>query len=573
MTKQEILQKLIGLVEQFTDLNQANDIKVLRTEYLKSLETIKREQYEDFVESGGNRKEFEYHLDADDNQFEALMVKYKEKLKKMEQQKAEHDRKNLEERVQIIEQINALVKNEEHIGKAITQLRDLQEKWRNAGAVASDKYRSLQNDYSKAVEDFNYNLKIFKQLQEHDLKRNFDLKKEVITKVIALMDKTSIKEIESLLRTYRNDWEDIGPVTGEKWIELKEEYRKAVDGVYQKIKDHHDNQKLQREKNLEAKNALCEKVETAFKEYPASQKGFNNKTEELLKFQNEWKLIGSADKKAEEEVWKRFRKVCDDFFSAKRQFFSGLKETFESARMQKQALIEKAEALKESTDWKNTSNELIRIQKEWQKIGPCAQHVEQKLWNQFRTACNAFFDKRTKTQEEQDKQFLNNLTKKEAYLAGIKESVAQNPITERDKVHSIIKEWNEMGHVPLADKKRLNDDFYHLVDQLFEKLSLNEVERNKLRYETKLEKMLSQDNPQKALDNELSFVKKKMDELTGDLMKYENNLGFLNKNAGELRKNVEEKIEHTKALIAEWKQKMQMIQKATRIINKTPVQS
>jgi hypothetical protein len=567
MTKQELITKLESLLANSETGQIINDIRALQTEYLRILEDLKRHQLDDFVAAGGNRKEYEYRKDSEDKIIESLFEKYKERKRKFDIQKSEQERANLNAKRELIDKINLLV-NEENIGKAIISFREIQQQWKDIGAVHPEKFRELQNDYSKALESFNYNLTIYKELKDYDFKKNFETKEAIVAKIKELVSKETLKEIDELLRAFRSEWDEIGPVAQEKWLELKDDYRKAMDLVYERINHLKDIRQSERKENLAKKEAITDKIIAISSEIPTSLKGWNNRTEEIKKLQEEWNSIGKGEKAKEENAYQRFREASNIFFNRKKEFFAGLKEDQEKNKTIKEQLIAKAEELKNSTNWKETSDAFIKLQKEWQKVGPTLQHIENRLWAKFREACNDFFSARTSFQQSIEKSFEENLNKKKALLEEAKAFIlAGNIETDKHALIDLKNKWAQAGHVSVKDKKTLNDEFFKTIDAHFEKLQLDKKEQEVIRIQNKIDRILEFDNASELLKKEIDFIRKKADELKTENIKFENNIGFL-RNAEALKKDVMAKIEKNKNIITEYTERIKTFQIALRNLTK-----
>jgi hypothetical protein len=560
--KTELISKLEELLSK--DAGEvALEVRQLQKEYQKvwSIEFEKAKQQ--FLDEGGKLKEFEYSKQPEDEKFEALIERFKKLKRESEELLAKEQEKNLSIRNEIISKIKDLSELSVNVGAAIKKLQELQAQWKEAGAVSPHKYKEIQADYSKAVEDFYYNLKIYRDLQEHDLKRNYEIKLELIEKIKGLQNTESIKEAEHSIKVFRNEWEEIGPVTNEKWDELKQAYRAALDDTYAKIKSYYKELEDKKENNLKAKQQLIEKLKAVTEDKIISTAAsWNSKTEEVIAIQNEWRTVGRTTEKDNEKVWAEFRKLCDAFFDAKKEFFAALNEKHSENRRLKLVLIHKAEALQNSTDWQKTSQQLIRLQDEWKKHPSNGDKEEPKLFARFRKACNHFFDAKKAFYENLDASFDGNLKVKEEILSRLNDYQSLSDIAStRDALKAFATEWNEAGMVPLKDKKRLNDAFYNRLDELYNQLDLSKKEKASLQYQSKLDRLISSENPKEALTKESDFLKKQLDEVNNTIRTYENNLGFFkNAKGNNLLKDVEDKI-------ALEKQKLEEIQLKRKKVN------
>jgi len=561
--KQVIITKLEELLQQTEVSAVANQVRTLQKEYKKlwTLEFEKAKQ--DFVEEGGKAKEFEYAESAEDIKISNLIEKFEKRKKEEDAQLAVEQNKNLVIRQEIIRKINDLSQVSDNIGAAIKKLVELQAQWKETGAVSPHKYKEIQAEYSKAIEEFNYKLSLSKQLQEHDLKRNYELKTELLEKIKGLKNLDNIKEAERLIKIYRNDWEDIGPVPSDKWDELKGTFRLALEEAYSKLKAHYNSIEEEKEANLAKKKTILEKIDNIItKSETANAQNWNNLTNELISLQGEWKTIGRANAKDNDKIWEKFREACDLFFDKKKLFFNSVHEKLSEIKKQKQELITKANSLKDSKDWQKTGIALIKLQEAWKKV-PHAGADENKLFNQFRGACNHFFDAKKAHFEAIDASYEQNLINKEALLEKIKLfELSEDVSANHSALKQLSTEWNEAGHVPLKDKKRINDAFYNRLDELYEKMNIGQAEKFMMQFKSKLERFVNGEAPELALKKEADYLKKHMDEINGRIKTYENNLGFFkssSKNGNPFIKEIEGKINTEKQKIAEFNEKRKLV--------------
>ena len=561
--KNVIITKLEEMLQQPEASAVAHQMRTLQKEYQKlwtaEFETAKQE----FVEEGGKAKEFEYAKSVEDLKISELIDRIEKKKKEEDARLAIEQGKNLVIRQEIISKINDLSQLSDNIGAAIKKLVELQGQWKATGAVSPHKYKENQADYSKAIEEFNYKLSLSKQLQEHDLKRNYELKTELLEKIKSIKDQTNIKEAERLIKIYRNDWEEIGPVPNDKWDELKGGFRAALEEAYSKLKAHYNSVEEEKEANFTQKKSLLEKIkEINTKSETASGPIWNNLTNELVTLQAEWKAIGRANAKDNDKAWAEFRELCDQFFDKKKLFFNAVHEKMSVIKGQKQELIGKANALKQSNDWQKTGLSLIKLQDAWKKI-PHAGGDETKLFNQFRAACNHFFDAKKAHFEAIDASFENNLAHKEDLLKKINEfTLSENTSENHAALKQFATDWNNAGMVPMKDKKRVNDAFYNRIDELYDKMSVTNAEKFIMQFKTKLERLSNGENPEIALKKEADYFKKQIDEINARIKTYDNNLGFFktsSKGVNPFMKEIEDKINAEKQKITDFNEKRKMV--------------
>jgi len=466
-------------------------------------------------------------------------------------------------RQEIIAKIRDLSQVSENVGAAVRKLQELQTQWKETGPVSSHKYKEVQADYSKAVEDIYYNLKIFRDLQEHDLKKNFELKSVLIEKLRAIQNLDNIKEAERLIKVYRNEWDEIGPVPNGKWDALKLNYKTTLDETYTKIKAYYNGLEEQKENNFKAKTDIISKAKQLLENMnDAKAARWNEATEKIIELQAEWKNVGRTPEKDNEKIWAEFRAVCDSFFEKKKTFFAGMNEKFAANRKIKSELIAKAEGLQHSTDWQKTGLDLIRLQDTWKKHPSNGDKEEPKLFARFRKACNTFFDAKKNHFENIEASYHQNMVVKEEILKRINEfTLSEDGNQNREQLKAFAAEWNAAGLVPMKEKKRLNDGFYNRLDELYEKMNIDKQEKASIQFRTKLDRMIASENGFDLLVKESEHLKKMADEINGRVRTYDNNLGFFKTSKGNntFMKEIEEKIQAEKSKVAEITAKRKII--------------
>jgi hypothetical protein len=529
-----------------------------------------------FINEGGDPKEFDLPADANDKHFDELLLRYQQLRKEQEAKIAAEQTRNLILRQEIIAKIKDLSQLSENVGAAIKMLGELQKQWKEVGQVSPHKYKEIQSEYSKAIEDIYYNIKIFRDLQEHDLKKNYEHKSELIEKLKALQQLDNIKEAERLIKVYRNEWEEIGPVPNMKWEELKQSYKNVLDETYSRIKAFYHAMEEVKEQNLKVKQELVEKAKAIIEKLDEHKLAkWNEATEKLIALQNEWKTVGRTSEKDNEKVWSEFRSVCDAFFANKKVFFAGLHESFAANRKIKSELIAKAEALKDSQDWQKTGLDLIRLQDEWKKYPSGGDKEEPRLYAKFRKACNHFFDAKKQHFESLNASFEGNLTVKEALLKKLLDfTPTEDGQNTREQLKNFNHDWIAAGHVPLKDKKRLNDAFFNRLDELYEQLHMDKQEKAKLQFRSKLNRLAASENAMDLLRKESDHLRKQEEEIKGRVRTYDNNLGFFKSSKGgnAFLQEIQDKIEAEKSRMQELSDKRKLVNEEINKL-KEPVKS
>ncbi len=532
--KQTLISKLVGLLQSEDITSVSSEAKKVQKEYDLILAKQVEKEKEAFREEGGNMRDFVSQKDSEDKNFESLVKQFEEKKKTNDNKIAAEQERNYTAKKQIVTEIEQLVNIEQGAGIAFKELKTLQDKWEHIGAVSPHKYKELQNEYSKSVEKFYYTLNIYRALQEHDLKKNLELKTEVIEHLKQLEKRDNIKEIEQLIRTYRSDWDASGPVGRERWDALKEEYKLALDAVYSKLKAFYTQQEEEKAQHLNAKRDILEKATVVVAALPTSEVEWKTKTDELIGLQNDYKHTGFADKKQSDKIYNEFRTVCDTFFEAKAKFYEVIKEQSAGIRKDKMAILQKIETLQNSTEWKNSTIDIIRLQEDWKKVGTLPRNEEQRLFARMRTACNHFFEEKRKHFENLDAQYTDNLKLKETILAEATDfKLSGDNNSDRTKLKDISQRFQAAGLVPMKDKQRVSDGFYKRIDEIYNQLNINATEKAQMQYSDRLDQLSASQSPDFSLRKEMDFLKKQQQELEKNIQTFERNLGFFNTSKGK----------------------------------------
>ena len=558
---EELLLKEVGEV--------AADVRTLQKEYQKLWTSEFENAKQVFIDDGGRAKEFEFPKQTNDIKFESLLEKYSKLKKDADLKIATEQAKNLIIRQEIVSKIKDISQLSDNVGAAVRMLGELQKKWKEVGAVSSHKYKDIQAEYSKAIEDIYYNLKIFRDLQEHDLKKNFELKTEIIEKLRSLQQSNKIKETERLIKIYRNEWDEIGPVPAPKWDLIKQNYKEVLDQTYIKIKAHYHSFEEQKENNLKLKQEILEKIKELISSVEPKANKWNEATEKVISFQSEWKKIGRTKENENEKTWAEFRNLCDSFFEKKKEFFTGLNQNYSNNRKIKSDLISQAEALQNSMDWQKTGLDLIKLQDTWKKHPGNGDKEESKLFFRFRKACNTFFDAKKKHFENIEASYDINLLSKEEMLKQFNEfKLSDDNNKNREQLKAFSTEWNAIGMVPMKDKKRINDAFYSRLDAFYEEMNIDKKEKGIIQFKTKIDRLVASENAFDLLLKESDFLKKLSDEINANIRTYDNNLGFFktSKGSNSFLKEIIDKIEIEKSKVTELAEKRKLISEQLTII-------
>ena len=489
---------------------------------------------------------------------------FKDRLKVQSDLRNALENEHLQQKKNLIDRLRKTIQEEENIGAALNVFKEIQESWKTIGDIPRNKREEIQREYSKLLEQFFYNLKIYRELKDHDLKRNLQLKEQVIQRLKELQNNESVKETEQILKTLQNEWEDIGPVVNEEWERLKTEYWAAVRGIYERVHAYYDERRNTLQENLNKKKELLQQTEQLLTDMSElnSTKSWDQHTTKILEVQEQWRKVGFGPKKENEEIYKAFRKLCDQFFTAKKAFYSTINDGYKEIAELKKKLIEKAEAIKHSTEWKQTSEELIRLQKEWKKIGSAGQKQEQRLWTSFRAACDHFFNAKQNHHAGQEQALEGNLEAKRSLIGEIDSFTPSGDKTaDLTSLKSFSARFAAIGMVPGKDKETIFTGYKSALDKQYAAIKLDAQEKEKILFEARIETLSASADPAKAYAREKSEIRQQIDKLRSEMLQLENNLGFFarSKGADALRKEVEGKIQAAGNKIESLKRKLKLI--------------
>lgn len=548
LTKEEILNRLQTLVDAPVETVRG-EVESLKQAYYKIRRSEVDELKKAFIEQGGDEKDFSAPEDTKENYLKELLSSYKEKkaayLAEEEKIKAE----NYAVKLQLIEQLKMLCESQDDFNKLYNEFKDIQQKWKEIKLVPEEHANELWKEYQTYSEAFYDLIKINNQFRDYDFKKNLELKTALCEAVEKLQDEKDIISAFHQLQKLHQQWREIGPVAKDLREELWSRFKAASTVINKRHQQHFENLKAKGQENLEAKTAICEQIEgidyTALKTF----KDWDEKNNEVLALQQKWRTIGFTPKKHNTKIFERFRAACDVFFTKKTEFYKAIKTEMEKNLEKKRALCEKAEALKDSTDWKGTTEKLIALQKEWKTIGQVTRRHSDSIWKRFITACDYFFDNKNKNVSSQKSEEQANLEAKKALIEKVK---TMDESLETEEAISTLKEWiaewNEIGHVPFKEKDKVYKAFHEAVDAQFDRLKVDQRDRRMKSYRNNVSEMAGKGKGK--LYSERDRLMRTYERMKNDLQTYENNIGFLSissKGGSGLVKEMERKIEKLKA--------------------------
>ena len=417
--------------------------------------------------------------------------------------------------------------NEEHIGKAITTIKEIQTKWKEVGAIPRDKRQSIGKEFTVLMDEFRYNINIYKEIADNDRVKNLSLKKAVIVELKTLLEVEKIRDVESKLHTLQDAWNEIGGTHQEEWEKIKEDYYGTVNTLYEKIRAFYDSRREEQKENILKKITLIEKVMEINKFENIEHKHFQKTTEKILALQEEWKTVGFGPKVENDKVWAMFRGECNSFFDKKKEFYAERNSEFDGIKTKKEELIKQVGAIKESTDWKDTTFKVVNIQKKWKQVGSAGPRNENVLWKEFRKHIDYFFDAKDAHYKKMDADNAGNLKAKEDLIVKLnKYKVGKDVQKTIADLRAMSDEFKNIGNVPFADKDKIYEAYKRALDEKYNQIDLDKEEKAKVLYQAKLDGISSSPNPEKGIDNERYTIRQKVDELTKEKGQLENNLSF-----------------------------------------------
>ena len=489
--------------------------------------------------------------DEDDKRFKLLLDTFHQRVNDVRRKRAQEEADNLAAKRAVMDEMKRLIAEEENIGSAFQRFKELQEQWKTIGNVPARDYRDLQSDYSHLLDDFFYNIRIYKELREHDLRKNTALKQALASDMESLAQEDNIKDLEGKVREYQEKWHQVGPVSQDEWEALRDRFWNATRIVYDKVHEHYRARRAEHEANLAAKQGLVEKVRTLMDGLEAAgAKEWRALTDQVLELQGAWKQIGFATKKENEKVWREFREACNAFFAAKKSFFDELKDQYREVREKKQALLEEAEQLKDSTAWRQTADRLKALQAAWKEAGSAGPRDEHKLWSKFREACDGFFQARKAHFKEQDAAQAEHVKARNELIAEIEGfTLTGQRQADIDALKAFSQRWMECGRVSPRDYDKLNERYRAALDGQYDQLKLEAEERRQMRFQGHLEELKGAPDGKDRLDREQRIVRRKIQDMEQEMRQMEQNLGMFNfKSASgeQMRRDIEKRMERTK---------------------------
>ena len=524
-SKSEIIERVKEIAHS-DEHPQKGEIDYLKTIFYKLHFAEREADMKAYLEGGGDPANYKVLPDEDEEVFKAEMGVIKEKRAKLFLEQEKEKQENLKKKLDIIEKIKAMVTSPEEANKSYQDFKKLQQEWKEIKLVPAEKANELWRNYQLYVEQYYDLLKLNSEAREYDFKKNLEIKTKICEAAEKLGTEEDVISAFHQLQKLHQEFRETGPVAKELREEVWARFKAASTIINKRHQQHFESLRAKEEDNLTKKTALCEKIEEIAKEEIKTAGEWEKKTKDIIAIQAEWKTIGFAPQKMNVKIFERFRAACDDFFSKKAEFFKNMKQQFAENADKKRALIEQAKALQDSTEWKSTSDKLIALQKEWKTIGMVPKKLGDKLWNEFLTACNHFFEARNSANAGTRNEERTNLEKKRGIIEQLKALAENAGDNIQDKVRELIDEYNAVGHVPFKEKDKLYKEYHDILDKLYKELNISTARRRLDKFKNNLKNVAEKGAD--ALDNERARLMRRYGAIKQEVQTYENNLGFLN---------------------------------------------
>ena len=564
-TKEEVIKRLKELNEDACNADK-QELDLLKQTFYKLHKAEQETARKTFIEAGGAPEAFVMPSDDSESRFKEAMSSIKEKRSAMLAEQEKEKEENLQKKLAIIEKLKELSESHDDANKAYNEFKKLQQEWNEIKQVPAAKINELWKNYQLYAEKFYDLIKLNNEFREYDFKKNLEIKLHLCEAAEKLANEEDIISAFHQLQKLHQEFRDTGPVAKELREEIWTRFKTASTTVNRRHQQHFEALKEKEQRNLDEKTVICEIVETMEYDTFTTFQDWENKTQEVIALQAKWKTIGYAPQKMNVKIFERFRSACDEFFKRKAEFFKSVKENMSGNLEKKKELCEKAEALKDSTDWKTTAEVLSKLQKEWKTIGPVPKKYSEMIWKRFIGACDYFFEQKNKATSSQRSIEVENMEKKKALIEKLS-SIDENMDIEEAStlVRDLMKEWNSIGHVPFKEKDKLYKQYHGLIDQLFDRFNISASNKKLSNFRSNINNI--QGGGPQSLYREREKLVRTYESMKNELQTYENNLGFLtstSKKGSSLLTELNRKVEKLKADLELVSQKIKVIDESIK---------
>lgn len=572
LTKAELLDKLKKLAQTDEDGSAWQDVRTIKVAFFELLKEEQEQKLQAFLAEGGLKEEFQFEKDELDAVFTEFFKGFDQRRQELKKKKDAALAQNANSKRAIVDRLKTLAENANQgnipIKTIFDQLHELQEQWRVIGSVAASDTRVIGDAYRYACDKVYEYIQIDKELRELNYKKNLEVKKELCDKAERLIVEPSIREAVNSIKQLQEDWKEAGTVSREMNEVIWERFKNACDQVYARLKEYVEALKTKHDENKVGKLNLIQQLETLTATLPDNNAAWQKMTEETEAMLNAWKQLGFAAKKDNEELWNSFKGLRDRFFKGKEAHFEHLRKAQQENYRIKNDLCMKAEEVKDSVEWKKTTEIIIGLQKQWKEAGPVNFKQSEKLWQRFRAACDHYFDRKKANFADQDATQAENLKAKIALIAQIEgyQRLDDNNINF-ENLKNFQNEWLNIGHVPMKEKDKLNNLYRVAVDKHFDAMRAGNFERNKANYRTKIEHLNTRPDGKSKVNEEMFQLQEKIRKKEHEAALLDNNIGFFgnSKGAESLLKETKKKIEALKNDIKLLKEQLKMLRNISSV--------
>lgn len=558
-SKKEIVERIKTIADSEETPEKA-EIDHLKTSFYRLHVAEREAQQKAYLEAGGEPEKYQVMPDEEEEAFKAAMAVIKEKRQKAFLEQEDLKQENLKKKEAIIEKIKTMATTPEEANSNFQEFKVLQQEWKTIKPVPAEKVNELWRNYQLYVEQYYDLLNLNREAREYDFKKNLEKKTQLCEAAEKLADESDVISAFHQLQDLHQEYRETGPVEKELREQVWQRFKAASTVINKRHQQHFEEIRAEEEENLVKKTALCEKIEDIVKQERKNTSDWDSQSKEIIALQQEWKTIGFTPQKMNTKIFERFRVACDEFFTKKGEYFKELKEKYAENAKRKQELVEKAQALKDSTDWKKTSDKLIALQKEWKTIGMVPKRLGDQLWEDFLAACNHFFEARNAVHADERNEERENLAKKNEIIEKLKQLAEGAVENLQEEMRKLTDEFNSIGHVPFKEKDKMFKEYHETLDKLYKTLNIKASRRRMDNFRNNLKKVAQRG--ENAIDNERGRLMRRFEQLKQEINTYENNLGFLNissKKGNSLIDDMNRRVQKLKDELAETKQKIKTI--------------
>ncbi|MGP1558861.1 MAG: DUF349 domain-containing protein [Prevotella intermedia] len=558
-SKKEIVERVKTIADS-EEAPEKAEIDHLKTSFYRLHVAEREAQQKAYLEAGGEPEKYQVMPDEEEEAFKAAMAVIKEKRQKAFLEQEDLKQENLKKKEAIIEKIKTMATTPEEANSNFQEFKVLQQEWKTIKPVPAEKVNELWRNYQLYVEQYYDLLNLNREAREYDFKKNLEKKTQLCEAAEKLADESDVISAFHQLQDLHQEYRETGPVEKELREQVWQRFKAASTVINKRHQQHFEEIRAEEEENLVKKTALCEKIEDIVKQERKNTSDWDSQSKEIIALQQEWKTIGFTPQKMNTKIFERFRAACDEFFTKKGEYFKELKEKYADNAKRKQELVEKAQALKDSTDWKKTSDKLIALQKEWKTIGMVPKRLGDQLWEDFLAACNHFFEARNAVHADERNEERENLAKKNEIIEKLKQLAEGAVENLQEEMRKLTDEFNSIGHVPFKEKDKMFKEYHETLDKLYKTLNIKASRRRMDNFRNNLKKVAQRG--ENAIDNERGRLMRRFEQLKQEINTYENNLGFLNissKKGNSLIDDMNRRVQKLKDELAETKQKIKTI--------------